>query len=352
MRIAIDAHALGRGQAGYESYLRHLTAALPEVAPADEFLLYRRLSPGRLRRLALELPWQLWNDRPDVLHVQYAAPVPCFTPLVVTVHDLSFEDVPEYFPPLERVLLRAAVRRTVALAERVVTVSEFSRGRLADVYGLPGEKLVVAANGAGPEFRPLPVARPGHPFILMVSDLQPRKNHLGLIRAFAAFAQRHPHHLWIAGRDSGFAERIRREARRSGAGERIRFLGYVADADLPLLYNAAEVVAYPSLYEGFGLPVVEAMACGTPVVTSNTTALPEVAGDAALLVDPRDPRDICAALEAALSHASSLRSAGLARAARFSWKDSARITLDAYRAACAAVVRAAPEARFPALGRG
>ncbi len=334
MRIAIDAHALGRGQAGYESYLRHLTAALPEAAPEHEFLLYRDLPRGRLRRLAWELPRRLFHDRPDVLHVQYAAPFPCPAPVVATVHDLSFEDVPEFIRPAERALLRAAVRRTVAMARRVITVSEFSRRRLMAVYGLPEEKIVVAPNAAGPAFRPsLESPRPNPPYILMVGDLHPRKNHLGLIRAFAAFANHHPHRLLIVGRDTWFAGEIRRVARESGAGNRILFLGYVPDGELPGLYRGADLSVYPSFYEGFGLPVVEAMACRTPMVTSRTTALAEVAGDAAILADPRDPRDLCQAMEAALAHAGYLRAAGLARAAQFSWRDAARITVRAYKAA-------------------
>ena len=338
MRIAIDAHALGRGQAGYESYLRHLTAALPAVSPEDEFLLYRDLPPERFRRLAVELPRRLWRDRPDVLHVQYVAPAGCFTPVVATIHDLSFEDVPEFFSFTERVLLRAAVRRTAKLARRIITVSEFSRGRLMKVYGLAGEKILVAPNAAGPEFQPLPrpLAVPSTPpYILMVGDLQPRKNHINLIRAFAVLAGRHPHRLVVAGRETWFSGQIRRAARESGAGERIVFSGYVPDRELPALYNGADLCVYPSLYEGFGLPVVEAMACGTPVVTSRGTAMAEVAGPAAILAEPRDPRDLCAAMEAALSDSRRLRAAGLARAAGFCWKESARRTVRAYQEACA-----------------
>ncbi len=332
MKVAIDAHALGRKQAGYESYLRNLTAVLPEVAPDIEFLIYRDLSRSRLRRLAMELPSRLRADRPDVLHVQYAAPVLASVPVVVTVHDLSFEDTPQFFSTKERLLLKAAVRRTVRVARRVITVSEFSRERLRAVYGLAPEKIVVAPNAAGPSFRPLQdFPRKPWPYLLTVGDLQPRKNHISLIQAFASFAERHPHRLLIAGRVGWHGNEVRRAAIASGAGNRIDFLGYVDDAELPALYNGADLSVYPSVYEGFGLPVVEAMACGTPVVASRSTALPEVAGDAAVLADTNNPRDLCVAMESALADAPRLRAAGLARAAQFSWRESARKTVAAYR---------------------
>jgi glycosyltransferase involved in cell wall biosynthesis len=352
MSIAIDGHSLGRGQAGYESYLRCLTAELPAAAPDARFLLYVGrgtndeanpsgamtvkpvLSASRTRRLLWDLPRQLWRDRPDVLHVQYAAPFPCPAPVVATIHDLSFIDVPQFSSATERILLRAAVGRTARLARRIVTVSEFSKRRLMAVYGLPEERVVVAPNAAGPHFKPMGPILPmsSTPYILMVGDLQPRKNHMGAIRAFAAFARRE-YRLKIAGRETRFAAEIRREVAASGVGERIDFLGYVPDAELPTLYRGAHCCLYPSFYEGFGLPVLEAMACGTPVVTSRGTALEEVAGGAAILAEPGDPREIALALEAAIERRSSLSAAGMTRARMFSWAESARETVRAFHEA-------------------
>lgn len=337
LKIAIDAHALGRGQAGYESYLANLTSALPGVAPDMDFLLYRDLSPSRARRLLFDLPARLLRDRPDVLHVQYAAPFPCFTPVVATIHDLSFIDVPQFTPPLERALLRAAVARTVRMAGRIVTVSEFSKRRLLAHFGLPPERVVVAPNAAGPQFRP-GGAKPAQPFILMTGDLQPRKNHLGAIRAFAAFVARNPsspHRLKIAGRETEFAAEIRHQAAVSGVADRIDFLGYVPDEQLPTLYREAAVCVYPSFYEGFGLPVLEAMASGTPVVISDNSALAEVAGGAALLANADNPEEICRAIERAFESHDALAGAGLRRAAEFSWKESAVRTAQAFREAAA-----------------
>ena len=364
LRIAIDAHALGRGQAGYESYLRYLIAELPAAAPDAEFLLYVGrdaaaegampgvsvgvrpvLSASRSRRLLWDLPRQLWRDRPDVLHVQYVAPFPCPAPVVATIHDLSFVDVPQFFSAAERAMLRVAVGRTARLARRVITVSEFSKQRLMSVYGLKEERVVVAPNAAGPHFHPIRPILPINPipYILMVGDLQPRKNHIGAIRAFAAFAQGRQYRLKIAGRETPFAGEIRREARASGAGEQIDFLGYVPDADLPELYRGADCCLYPSFYEGFGLPVLEAMACGTPVVTSRGTALEEVAGGAAVLAAPDDPREIALAIASAIARRSSLSPAGLRRARQFSWQASARETVRAFREALPGTVPASQE---------
>ncbi len=349
MRIAIDAHALGRGQAGYESYLRYLTAELPAAAPDAEFWLYagrdaaaldtaipahRVLSHSRARRLLLDLPRVLRRDRPDLLHVQYVAPFPCPVPVVATIHDLSFIDVPQFFSGVERMLLRAAVGRTARLARRIVTVSEFSKQRLMAIYSLPEDRVVIAPNAAGPHFRPARAPEDVRaPYILMVGDLQPRKNHIGAIRAFAEFSRATRHRLKIAGRQTHFVAQIRREAAASGAGDRIDFLGYVPDADLPALYRGADCCLYPSFYEGFGLPVLEAMACGTPVVTSRGTALEEVADSAAILADASDPRDIAQALHGAIARRAQLSAAGLRRARRYSWSESARETARAFREA-------------------
>jgi len=339
LTVAIDAHCLGRGQAGYESYLRNLVGELSASAPDLRFLMYRDLSPHRAQRLLWDLPARLLRDRPDVLHVQYAAPFPCFTPIVATIHDLSFIDVPQYMPRLERNLLRVAVGRTARIACRIVTVSEFSKRRLLSYYGLPAERVIVAPNAAGAQFTPGPAPGPApenDPYILMTGDLHPRKNHLGAIRAFAAFAERNAdfkYRFKIAGRETGFAAEIRRQAAASGAGNRIDFLGYVPDRELPALYRDAALCVYPSFYEGFGLPVLEAMASGTPVVTSNATALAEVAGKAAVLTNPEDAREICQAMEAAIANRTALAEAGLRRAREFSWRESALRTAQAFREA-------------------
>jgi glycosyltransferase involved in cell wall biosynthesis len=233
------------------------------------------------------------------------------------------------------------------MANRILTPSEFSRMSILRVYGdLAEEKVEMVPHAAAPEFRP--VSREAAaaavrdrlhiagPFLLCVGDLQPRKNHIGLIRAFARLTESYPqlkHSLVLAGKETWFAGEIRRAARQSGAADRIHFTGWTSDEDLLNLYNACDVFVFPSFYEGFGLPVVEAMACGRAVVCSNTSSLPEVADSAALLVDPYSVEEIVRAIVDLLVDPGlrvRMERLGLQRAAHFNWERTARTTLEIY----------------------
>jgi glycosyltransferase involved in cell wall biosynthesis len=228
-----------------------------------------------------------------------------------------------------------------------LTGSEFSKAGILKAYPRlhPG-RVVVAPCAAAPDFRPISRSAAAAavrskyeitaPFILTVGDLLPRKNQIGLIQAFARLVKGFPqfnHELVLVGKGTWFAHKVSETARHSGVADRIRFLGYVPDEDLLQLYNACEVFAFPSLYEGFGLPVLEAMACGRAVVCSSASSLPEVADSAALLVDPRSADDMARAM-ADLLLDSELRTRmerlGAARAAQFSWQKTAQITLDTF----------------------
>jgi glycosyltransferase involved in cell wall biosynthesis len=299
-------------------------------------------------RLGFDLAQKLREDCPNLVHVQYTAPIGCPVPVVVSVHDVSFLEHPEYFAWPRALQLRATVARTVRRAARVLTVSEFSRNSILKVYGdLEEDKVVVVPNAAAPEFRPISretataavrerFGIPA-PYILSVGDLQPRKNQIGLIKAFAAFAHAYPqfrHRLVFAGKPTWFADRVYAAANESGVGDRIQFCGFVSDLDLLHLYNACELFAFPTFYEGFGLPTIEAMACGRAVVCSRTTALPEVVDGAAILFDPYSTDEMVRAIADLLLDPelrARMERLGLQRAAHFSWQRSAGRTLEVFR---------------------
>jgi alpha-1,3-rhamnosyl/mannosyltransferase len=260
----------------------------------------------------------------------------------VTVHDLSFARAPELLHPRDRLLFQLFVPRSLRRAERVIAVSEATRRDLAEAYGVDPARVAVVHNGVAEAFRPLPDApdlvrrRFGlEPrYLLFVAALQPRKNAPTLVDAYATVAGAPP--LVLAGGDRGGEQAVREAIARHGLEGRVRLLGHVGAADLPALYGAATALCFPSLYEGFGLPALEAMACGTPVAASATTGLGEAVGDAALTFDPRSRREIASALERLLGDEElrrRLRTAGLARAAAFTWRRAAERTADVYRAA-------------------
>ena len=363
MRFAVDAHAIGRHLTGNEVYVRSLLNAFAALDPDCEFVAYvaaddacqsipsrvrtRRISANPFLRLGFDLAMKVREDRPDLLHVQYTAPLGCSVPVVVSVHDVSFLEHPEYFTRDRAWQLQWTVRRTVRRAAKILTVSEFSRSSILKVYGdLDEDKVVVVPNAAASEFRPLSREAAtsavrerfsiSAPFLLSVGDLQPRKNQIGLIRAFTRLVRAYPQlkqDLVLAGKETWFADRVHQAADESGVKERIRFLGFVPDRDLPQLYNACDLFVFPSFYEGFGLPPLEAMACGRAVVCSNTSALPEVVDGAAILFDPYSVDELVRAI-ADLLLDSELRTRmerlGLQRAAHFSWQKSAQKTLEVF----------------------
>lgn len=362
MLFSLDAHAIGRRLTGNEVYVRNLLQALDRLDEDSAFIAYiaadgaeqwvprrfmqRSISRNPFVRLGCELSWKLRQDRPDLVHVQYTAPLNCPVPVVVTVHDVSFVEHPEYFKLPRVAQLRWTVRRTVKSAARVLTGSGFSACAIARAFGLSREKIVVVPNAASDFFRPVSResaagyvrARFGiePPFVLAVGDLQPRKNHIGLIRAFEeairAFPQL-PHRLVIAGKETWHAPRVHSAAARSSLAERIHFTGFVSDEDLLQLYNACELFVFPSFYEGFGLPALEAMACGKAVACSNASALPEVVDAAAILFDPCSAGEMARALLDLILDPelrARMERLGLQRSAQFSWNRTAQKTLEVY----------------------
>lgn len=321
MRFAVDAHAIGRHLTGNEVYVRNLLRAFAELDRESEFYAYisakdaeswvpqrfrmRQVSANPWSRLGWDLGRLVREDRPDLLHVQYTAPLRGTAPVIVTVHDVSFLEHPEYFPMMRRAQLRYTVARTIKMAKRVLTVSEFSREAILRHYDIPAEKVRVVPNAAGSDFRVIGRDKAlaqtrkrlgfAEPFVLSVGDLQPRKNQIGLIAAFAQLLSAHPqlkHRLVLTGKETWFTPKVRAAALASGFADRIHFTGFVSDNDLLELYNACDCFVFPSFYEGFGLPILEAMACGRAVACSNTSAMPEVADGAGLFFNPHSVEDI------------------------------------------------------------
>jgi len=364
MRFSVDAHAIGRRLTGNEVYVRNLLHGFAELDKSSEFIAYlsvkeaakeipegfrcRSVASNPFKRLGYDLASRLREDRPDLLHVQYTAPLGCRVPVVVSVHDVSYLEHPEYFPWPRAQQLKFTVRRTIRHAARVLTVSEFSKNSIMRAYGLSDERIDVVPNAVSSEFRPRPqesaAAGIRHkfgipaPYILTVGDLQPRKNQIRLIQAFSELLRFYPdlpHHLVLVGKDTWFGPRVRRAAERSGLANRIHFTGFVSDADLNRFYTGCELFVFPSLYEGFGLPILEAMASGRAVACSDTSAMPETADASALLFDPESVEHMTLAMRDLVLDPelrSRVERLGVKHASAYSWRNAARKTLEAYYA--------------------
>jgi glycosyltransferase involved in cell wall biosynthesis len=299
-------------------------------------------------RAQLPLPIETVTGRLDLLHATdfVLPPTRPGTRTLLTVHDLSFVRVPESASPSLRRYLDRVVPRSVARADHILADSTATLEDLVALYGTHRHKISVLLSGVEPRFQPMRDAdilarvraRYGlnqRPYIFAVGTVQPRKNYARLAQALARLRARdHDVDLAIAGGRGWLDDPIHAAIRAAGMTAHVHLLGYADDADLPALYNAAACVATPSLYEGFGLPVLEAMACGVPVLTASVSSLPEVAGDAALLVDPLDVEAIAQGLgrllhDAALRHM--LIERGLARASQLTWERAARQLRDHYQ---------------------
>jgi glycosyltransferase involved in cell wall biosynthesis len=315
-------------------------------ADLPERIQTRRVSENPYKRLGLDLPRHLRADRPDLLHVQYTGPVVSPVPLVVSLHDVSYLEHPQYFTRFRSIQLRLTVRRTLQRAARVLTPSEFSRKAILRHYRIAEDKVIVVPNAVESRFRPIEreVARAAiqrkfglhRPFVLTVGDLQPRKNHLGLLRAFEDVVRAEPHlqhDLVFVGKETWYSPELHRAVQQSSLKDRVHFTGFVEDADLVQFYGACDLFVFPSFYEGFGLPILEAMACGRAVACSSLTAMPEVANAAGILFDPGVKEEIARAMLDVLLDANlrtRLERLGLHRAAGFSWEKSAIQTLQVY----------------------
>lgn len=366
MRVGIDGRALTGRFTGDRTYWLNLTRDHIEAADDGdvEYVVYTRLPlpEGALpvgRRVTVRtVPasndriWTLVTfarvlrqDRIDVAHTQYSTPMRAPCPIVTTVHDISFRLYPEWFPRKHRILLNLSVPVAMRRAARVITDSMSSRRDILRVYRLAIEHVEAIPLAAAPGYRPMPkatarehvVARFGltDPYIVSVGVLQPRKNLPMLVEAFARAIQAAsiPHRLVLAGKRGWAYDEIVVQAARLRVGDRLLITDYVDDADLPAIYSAATMMAFPSLYEGFGLPPLEAMACGAPTLVSDAPAMPEVAGTGALVLPVMDATawsDALSLVARSPEEQARWSAAGLARSRAFSWATTGALTRRVY----------------------
>jgi glycosyltransferase involved in cell wall biosynthesis len=340
--VVLDADVLGRRRTGDESYVSALLSELarlehglrlaaitrrPELVP-EGIEQIRLDARSQILRMSVGLPRLLRRLQPRLAHFQHVIAPRCPCAAVVTIHDLSFERHPQLMGRRDRLVFRTMVPRSVRRAARVLAVSEWTKRDLIEHYGVSAEKIVVTPNGVDALFRP-GAGEDGASYALFVGTLEPRKDPIAALEAVAmANADLR---LVLVGQDKGLGEEVRRASTRLGLNGRVEFAGYVEKQELARLYRGAVCLLFPSRYEGFGLPIVEAMASGTPVVAAASGSIPEVAGDAAVLVEPGDPVALAGGIERAIADRERLVRAGLERARRYSWAETARRTLAVYR---------------------
>ena len=369
MRIGLNALLCSSGRnyrrTGVSRYIDELARHLAHDPGQDELIAYvsRSFEPSgwdhvRLRRAwfpvekppvrigweAAVLPFATLRDRLAVYHgTVNTLPAGIRAATAVTVHDLAFLHYPEQITAKRYQYLKRMIRYSVGRADVVLVPSEATRADVVESFRFDPDRVVVTPLGVDPRFSPaagsaIEAVRELYalqrPYILSVGTLEPRKNLPMLVRAFAALRNQFPHDLVLAGPEGWLMDEIERTIAESGIADRVRRIGFVEDRALVALYSGSDLVAIPSLYEGFGLPVLEAMASGAPVLTSKVSSLPEVAGEAALLVDPANLDSVTDGLRQLLASDSlraRLRLAGPAQAAQFTWERTAALTRAAYQ---------------------
>jgi glycosyltransferase involved in cell wall biosynthesis len=337
-------------QNDYRLFIAGATNTLIPTSPGSNFS-YRttRVSPRWLariwQRMRVPLPVEFYTGSIDLYHATdfVLPPTRPGTRTIVTVHDLSFVRVPDAATPRLKAYLDQVVPRSVKRADHVIADSSATKQDIIDIYNIPEEKISVLLSGVSTHFKPEMEHRPQiqkrynlpeKPYIFSVGTVQPRKNYERLVRSLA---QLHTHgydvDLVIAGGKGWLDGPLYQTIIDTGMKDFVHLIGFADDRDLPMLYSAAECVAFPSLYEGFGFPVLEGMACGTPVITSNVSSLPEVAGDAAIMVDPYNVEMITDALIQVLSDQhlrNNMIQRGFTQAAQFTWEAAATNLLSIY----------------------
>lgn len=374
MRIGIDLHMINKFMQGSRTYVYNVARSLIEKDKVNEYYLYftketselpsilcypnvhkKTIYPStRIIRLPFAFPIMLASHGVDVFHCQYMGPPFTLTPYVVTLHDVLHEIYPEFYPHSLRFFMRVFYPFSARRAAKVLAVSEYSKKMIVKIYSVPEEKVEVTYDAvSNDEFRPIKdksligrVKKKYHihgNYILFVGRLEPRKNIPGLIKAFYSLKVHLniPQKLVIAGMKDFLYQKVFDTVKHLKLNEDIIFTGRVEQEDLPIIYNGADFFVFPSFAEGFGVPPLEAMACGIPVITSNTTSFPEVVGDAGIMVDPQNIDELSQAMYTLIKDADlrrKLKNRGLERSKLFSWHRTAdkvlRIYEEVYENSC------------------
>ncbi len=363
MRIGIDARLVFYNRAGIGQYILRLVEALAQLHAEDEFVLLQSRkdkstiinsngfvrkslwTPSHNRFEQFALSFEISRLNLDLLHSpDFIPPFRRNCRSVITIHDLAFLLYP-HFLTKESARYYGQIDQAWRRTDHIIAVSEATKQDSIKLLGVPEKKITVIHEAANPMYRPLPPdeARQyvrqryklDRDYILFVSTIEPRKNLPGLLRAYQHLCDKYKRDelLVLAGAKGWLWEEVYETVDRLNLEDRVVFLGRVPSADLVYLYNAARVLVHPSFYEGFGLTPLEAMSCGTPVIVSNTAALPEVVGDAGLLINPHDTEELAVSMWRVLTEEplrQELVEKGLKRAASFSWLDAARKTLEVY----------------------
>jgi glycosyltransferase involved in cell wall biosynthesis len=366
MRIGIDFHTAEREGSGNCTYIRNLVESLIKIDKENEYFLYitninypyykRFRKDGNVYLCSTKsnnpfiriplLGIRTFIDKIDILHVLYIAPPIHRGKLVLTIHDVSFLHFPECFRKLENIRQKILIPGNIKKADKVLTISKHSKKDITENYNVTDNKVKITYLGVKTIFKAVENLKDKSEFlkehgicgkfIFFLGRIDARKNIFALIKAFMSLKQQKqiPYQLVIAGKKDFLTKSMQKEIDMSNYKKDIIFAGYLSEETLPIFYNFAEVFVYPSLYEGFGLPCLEAMACGCPVISSNCSSIPEVVGDAGILTDPCDVDKLASAIYKVVSNRElklKMKKKGLQQAEKFKWENTARETLEIYK---------------------
>jgi glycosyltransferase involved in cell wall biosynthesis len=352
IRVAIDATCLGRRKTGNETYIRGVLDGFQMIQPANlelevittphyagprpDSFVWREIPLGHfISRNFWKIPQVLSQSKPQLYHASFWTKFWDRVPKIVSVHDISFVCIPSGYKRHELLVYRSLIKLAAQKAARILTLSEFSKREICERWKIAPDKVTVTYLGLDDCFRPSAERVKTAPSILYVGNLHPRKNLIRLLQAFILLKRekKTDARLKIVGQKAWLYDDIFETVRKNKIESDVEFTGYISQDELVRHYQAATVMVYPSVYEGFGLPVLEAMGCGTPVVSSNTTSIPEVAGDACELVNPESVEEIAAGIWRVISspeRQAELRHRSLEQAKKFDWKTTASQILQAY----------------------